>query len=104
MIGRNWRNGFGVGSLVFAVLTFTALPTLASPQDPSQQSTGDAVADAARKAREEKKKDSAKPKRVYTDEDVNHSTSGGASTSTGPNAAPSPGGGPAKNSATQGKN
>jgi len=103
MIGRTWRNGFALASLVFAVLTFTALPALACPQDPSQQSTGDAVADAARKAREQKKKDSAKPKRVYTDEDVNHSTSGGASTSTGSNAASSPEGGAAKNSDTQGK-
>ena len=103
MIGRTWRNGFALASLASAVLTFTALPALASPQDPSQQSTGDAVADAARKAREQKKKDSAKPKRVYTDEDVNHSTSGGASTSTGSNAAPSPEGGAAKNSDAQGK-
>jgi predicted RNase H-like nuclease (RuvC/YqgF family) len=43
-------------------------------QDSSQQSTGDPVADAARKAREQKKKETAKPKRVITDEDVNHLT------------------------------
>jgi predicted RNase H-like nuclease (RuvC/YqgF family) len=32
------------------------------------------VADAARKAREQKKKETAKPKKVYTDEDVSHNT------------------------------
>ena len=103
MIGRTWRNGFALASLALAVLTFTALPALACPQDPSQQSTGDAVADAARKAREQKKKDTTKPKRVYTDEDVNHSTSGGAPTPTGSNAASGTEGGAAKNSDTQGK-
>jgi len=48
-----------------------ALPVMvmAQPQDAGQQSTGDPVADAARKAREEKK-NAVKPKRVYTDDDV----------------------------------
>jgi len=41
-----------------------------SQQDSSQQ-TGDPVADAARKAREQKeKKNAPKPKKVYTDDDV----------------------------------
>src|SRR6266849_3534970 len=52
------------------------LPLVAQQQDSSQQSTGDAVADAARKAREQKKKEAAKPKRVDTDDDVKHLTSG----------------------------
>jgi len=73
------------------------------PQDPSQQSTGDPVADAARKAREQKKKDTTKPKRVYTDEDVNHSTLGSTPTATDTNASSTPDGGAAKNSDTQGK-
>jgi chromosome segregation ATPase len=103
MIGRTWRNGVALATLAFAVLTFSALPALAYPQDPSQQSTGDPVADAARKAREQKKKDSTKPKRVYTDEDVNHSTLGSAPTSNGSNATSSPDGGAAKNSDAQGK-
>ena len=38
-------------------------------QDQSQSSTGDPVADAARKAREAKKT-APKPKKVFTDEDV----------------------------------
>jgi hypothetical protein len=60
-------------------IALTALPLPAQQQqDSSQQSTGDAVADAARKAREQKKKDTAKPKKVYTDEDVNHLVSGRA--------------------------
>jgi chromosome segregation ATPase len=41
-------------------------------QDSSQQSTGDPVADAARKARAKKKQEADKPKKVYTDEDLNH--------------------------------
>ena len=53
---------------------FALLAQQQQQQDSSQQSTGDPVADAARKAREQKKKQEAvKPKRVYTDEDVNHS-------------------------------
>lgn len=39
-------------------------------QDAAQKPTGDAVADAARRAREQKKKDTTKPKKVYTDEDL----------------------------------
>jgi hypothetical protein len=56
-------------------LALAAVPLLARlQQDSSQQSTGDALADAARKAREQKKKETTKPKRVITDEDVNHLT------------------------------
>jgi hypothetical protein len=68
-------------SLFFATVgllgaALTTVPALAEQQqDASQQSTGDAVADAARKARDQKKKDTTKPKKVYTDEDVNHSVS-----------------------------
>lgn len=41
----------------------------------SSQQTGDPVADAARKAREEKqKKDAQKPKKVYTDDDIKPAT------------------------------
>lgn len=40
-----------------------------SSQQSSSQQTGDPVADAARKAREQKK-DAPKPKKVYTDDDV----------------------------------
>jgi len=56
MIGRTWRTGFALASLAVAALTFTAFTSSATPQDPSQQSTGDPVADAARKAREQKRK------------------------------------------------
>jgi hypothetical protein len=45
------------------------LSAAARPQDSSQQQTGDAVADAARKAREAKK-DAPKPKKVITDDDL----------------------------------
>jgi hypothetical protein len=98
MNARIWRKGVGLASLALAAFALTAFPSQAKPQDPSQQSTGDAVADAARKAREQKKKDTAKPKHVYTDEDVNHSTSTGASASTDANAAPTSEGGTQKTS------
>jgi hypothetical protein len=102
MIARPWRNSFALAGLALAALTFTAFPSLATPQDPSQ-STGDPVADAARKAREQKKKDTAKPKHVYTDDDVNHLTSGGAPSSTDTNASSTPEGGAARNPDAHGK-
>jgi len=73
MDARILRTSAAFVSLALMALALTALPAPAQQQqqDP-QQSTGDPVADAARKAREQKKKDTVKPKRVYTDEDVNH--------------------------------
>ena len=64
------------GVAAVAALCLAGLPLYAEQQSSSQQQSGsDPVADAARKAREQKKKQEAvKPKRVYTDEDVNHST------------------------------
>src|SRR6266404_8015139 len=83
MDARVLRNTVGFASLAVAAFALTACPSLAQQQqDSSKQSTGDAVADAARKAREEKKKDTPKPKKVYTDDDLNHSTSGSAPTPT----------------------
>ena len=52
-----------------AVLCLAGLPLYAQQQNSSQQSGTDPVADAARKAREDKK-NAAKPKKVYTDDDV----------------------------------
>jgi hypothetical protein len=80
MDARTFRKSFAFASLALATIALTALPSAprGQQQDSSQQSSGDAVADAARKAREQKNKDTAKPKKVYTDEDVNHSTSTGA--------------------------
>jgi chromosome segregation ATPase len=78
-----WRKVAIYALAMLPVAALAGLPLVASPQqDSSQQSTGDAVADAARKAREQKKKDTAKPKRVYTDDDVNHLTSGAPTPST----------------------
>ncbi len=50
-------------------LCLATLPMLAQQQDASQQQSGDAVADAARKARDEKKT-AAKPKKIYTEDDI----------------------------------
>jgi chromosome segregation ATPase len=67
------RKRFALHALALAFTFSMAIaPSVARPQDASQ-STGDPVADAARKARAKKKQDSDKPKKVYTDDDVNHS-------------------------------
>src|SRR5712691_7549068 len=55
--------------LVVPAMCLVGLSAAARPQDSSQQQTGDAVADAARKARESKK-DAPKAKRVITDVDL----------------------------------
>ena len=65
MAMRAWKQV----SIIVPVLCLAGLPAYARSQSPSQQSGSDAVADAARKAREEKK-NAAKPKKVYTDDDV----------------------------------
>lgn len=59
---------------IFAAFTLLSAPMVFvgaafAQQDQSQSSTGDPVADAARKAREEKKV-APKPKKVFTDDDV----------------------------------
>jgi predicted RNase H-like nuclease (RuvC/YqgF family) len=66
-------------------LCLAALPMRAQQQGSSQQ-TGDPVADAARKAREEKK-NAQKPKKVFTDDDVKPATPEAAQPATGAGAA-----------------
>jgi hypothetical protein len=66
---RMWMKGF----VLVPALCLAGLPAAAQPQDASSQQTGDAVADAARKARESKK-DTPKPKKVYTDDDLKKGT------------------------------
>jgi hypothetical protein len=65
-----WRKSLAYLLTAVGLAALTAAPGMAQRQD--QQQTGDPVADAARKAREQKKKETAKPKRVYTDDDLNH--------------------------------
>jgi len=104
MDARILRNGAAYASLAFMSFAVTALPSLAQQQQQdSQQSTSDPVADAARKAREQKRKDTAKPKRVYTDDDVNHLVSGSAPASGDSDALSTTEGGAAKNPDAQGK-
>jgi len=69
---KSWAKAW----MIAAALCLAGLPAVA------QQQTGDAVADAARKARETKK-DAPKPKKVYTDDDLKKSapTPDAASTS-----------------------
>src|SRR3981081_4299934 len=66
---RIWMGGFAL----LPALCLAGLPAAARPQDSPQQQTGDPVADAARKARESKK-DTPKPKKVYTDDDLKKNT------------------------------
>lgn len=64
------KNDWMKAVAVLGALCLATLGSSARPQSSSQQ-TGDPVADAARKAREEKqKKDAQKPKKVYTDDDI----------------------------------
>jgi hypothetical protein len=63
-----WMKAF----LIVPALCVAGLSAAARQQDSSQQQTGDPVADAARKAREAKK-DTTKPKKVYTDDDIKRS-------------------------------
>jgi len=58
------RNAFSM-----ALLALLLCVPMRAQQDSQQSSTGDPVADAARKAKEQKK-DAPKPKRVYTDDDI----------------------------------
>ncbi len=55
-------------SALSALLGFAAF-TAPAQQDPAQQSSGDPVADAARKARAEQKT-ATKPKKVFTNDDI----------------------------------
>lgn len=74
-MGIVWmKNSIMVGALCMA-----GLPAPAQPQNGSQQSGSDPVADAARKAREDKK-NAGKPKKVYTDDDVKPAAAAAATT------------------------
>jgi len=63
-----WMKAF----VIVPALCLAGLSVAAQRQGFAQQQTGDPVADAARKARE-MKKDAAKPKKVYTDDDLKRS-------------------------------
>jgi hypothetical protein len=64
MSATNWF----AASVILAGLSLAALPVPAQQQGGQQQS-GDPVADAARRSREQKKT-APKPKKVYTDDDI----------------------------------
>jgi chromosome segregation ATPase len=64
MRSKTWLKAW----MFLAALCLATLPALAQQQDSSQQS-GDTVADAARKARDEKKA-APKTKKVYTEDDI----------------------------------
>src|SRR5271168_148737 len=85
MSRKTWRKA----GIFLPALCLAALPALAQQQDNSQQQTGDPVADAARKAREQKKAE-PKPKKVYTDEDISRKHDDTPATSTTPADQPAP--------------
>jgi chromosome segregation ATPase len=65
----NWLKS----AVIVGALCLAGWATYAQQQDSSSQQTGDPVADAARKAREEKK-NAQKAKKVFTDDDVKPAT------------------------------
>jgi chromosome segregation ATPase len=65
----NWLKS----AVMLGALCLAGWATYAQQQDSSSQQTGDPVADAARKAREEKK-NAQKAKKVFTDDDVKPAT------------------------------
>ena len=71
---------FLLASALSCAMLFSSVILVARQQDNSQQ-TGDPVADAARRAREAKQT-SAKPRKVYTDDDVSRPKPATAATST----------------------
>lgn len=76
-----WRKGGAYVLVLLPVLGLAAIAVIAQQrQDSSQQPVEDPVAEAARKAREHKK-ETPKPKKVYTNEDVITAGSAPATTS-----------------------
>lgn len=69
-------------SIFIAAFGLLALPALAQQGQSGGSQSSDPVADAARKAREQQKT-APKPKHVFTDDDVRHSTDTGSATTTG---------------------
>jgi hypothetical protein len=70
MIDINWRKAGRYVLVALPVLGLAGIAVLAhQQQDTSAQSTGDPVADAARRA-QDAKKDAPKPKKVFTNDDV----------------------------------
>jgi hypothetical protein len=64
---------------LMACVSLLGVSGVARPQDSSQKPGDDAVADAARKSRE-RKKETAKPKKVFTNEDLGELKSNSVST------------------------
>src|SRR5262249_10487153 len=65
MHSKNLRKAAGFIALTILI----GIPARAQQQNSQQSGSGDPVADASRKAREEKK-DAPKPKKVYTQDDI----------------------------------
>jgi len=65
MHGKNLGKAAGLGILAILI----CVPARAQQQNSQQSGSSDPVADAARKAREDKK-DAPKPKKVYTEDDI----------------------------------
>ena len=91
MSAMSWRK-FGVYALVVVpALGLGGIAVISAQQPTSGQQGTDPVADAARKAREQKKTE-AKPKKVYTNEDLGGGTAASAPAA-GPAATPPAGAG-----------
>src|SRR5580700_5500470 len=91
---KNWF----AASVILAGMSLAGLPVLAQ-QPAGQQQSGDPVADAARRSREQKK-DAPKPKKVYTDDDVKPAAPSSEAGAGGAQAAPADGSGAAAGKGT----
>lgn len=88
---RIWVKGF----VLVPALFLAGIPATAQSQDSSQQQSSDPVAEAARKARQAKK-ETPKPKKVYTDDDLKTGSSDAVSTVGTTSTTPQPTGTPTK--------
>lgn len=76
-----WRKALTIPfALTVFALVLGALSSFAQQQGAAQKPTEDPVADAARKAREQKKRETAKTKKVYTNEDMSELPANAVST------------------------
>jgi hypothetical protein len=80
MRAMTWRKALTVAFALTVFALGLGAPSFAQPQDAAQKPTADPVADAARKAREQKKKETAKTKKVYTNEDMSELPANAVST------------------------
>jgi hypothetical protein len=84
---------------IISSFALSYIPALARPQNNSQQSSGDAIADAARRSREAKQ-NAPKSRKVYTDDDISRPKPAAAPAANGTAQTPAVADVPANNAST----